>query len=77
MIESGLWDTDGMARLGSTEEVEDPNRQQVEEECPICLETLPKEEGTITDCCEKNFHTACLNRWKLISPRCPTCNLPT
>ena len=81
MVNSGHWDSSGIPRHENYQEVVEQNiPEKVDEEdnqCPICLDPMSEEEETTVDCCLKNFHTVCLRQWKLISQRCPTCNMGT
>ena len=51
--------------------VDGPEAQPAQEECANCLGPIGKNPG-ITPCGHR-FHQACLERWSVEKPSCPTC----
>jgi Ring finger domain len=41
--------------------------------CGICLSEDMNEQNSYTTMCGHNFHTECINPWREMSVRCPTC----
>ena len=39
--------------------------------CPICFMEI--KQKVILDCCQHNFCTFCINKWRAINPICPLC----
>ena len=39
--------------------------------CPICFTEIKRKIKL--DCCDHNFCTFCINKWRAINPRCPLC----
>ena len=62
--------------LGIEEEITDNKKSFLQDECPICLETIESGDYCILDPCFHKYHEKCIKDWFSNSNdnTCPECN---
>jgi len=46
------------------------------QECPICMERVPRARGARLETCGHVFHRGCISKWLKLNNSCPKCRAP-